>query len=108
LLRPSLIDRLLVVPIDFPTAEQRATVARSIYANVVGVYGDEFAAELGDDVIEALADAPPRQVRRVIQLALGHAAEARRRRLAPGDVRRASKQLAAGAQKPSFGFCPTR
>jgi len=107
LLRPSLIDRLLVVPIDVPTAEQRATVARSIYANVVGVYGDEFAAELGDDVVEALADAPPRQVRRVIQLALGHAAEARRRRLAPGDVRRASKQLAAGGQKPSFGFCPT-
>ena len=106
-LRPSLIARFLVMPIEVPTAHQRATVARSIYASVAKIYGDELAAEIGDDVVEALADAPPRQVRRIIQLALGHAAEERRRRLAPSDVRRASKQLAAGAQKPSFGFCPT-
>jgi ATP-dependent Lon protease len=107
-LRPSLIDRLLVVPIDVPTREQRATVARSIYSNIAGVYGDEVAAEIGDDVIEALADAPPRLVRRVIQLALGYAAEARRRRLAPGDIRLATKQLDAGHQKPPFGFMPAR
>jgi histone H3/H4 len=94
--------------LDPPTAEQRATVVRSIYARIANAYTGEFAADIGDDVVEALADAPPRQARRVIQLALGFAAEAHRRRLTPRDVRQASKQLNAGEQKPSFGFRPSR
>jgi ATP-dependent Lon protease len=91
-----------------PTAEQRATVVRSICARIANAYTGEFAADVGDDVIEALANAPPRQARRVIQLALGFAAEAHRRHLTPHDVRQASKQLNAGLQKPSFGFRPLR
>jgi ATP-dependent Lon protease len=108
MLRTSLLDRLLVAPIEPPTAEQRATVVRSIYARIANAYTGEFAADIGDDVVEALADAPPRQARRVIQLALGFAAEAHRRHLTPHDVRQASKQLNAGQQKPSFGFRPSR
>ena len=107
-LRPSLLDRMLPLPIEPPTADQRAIVIRSVYANIVSSYRPEFAADIGDDVIDSLADATPRQARRLLQLALGYAAEGRRRRLAPDDVRRASRQLTAGAQKPCFGFRPTR
>ena len=107
-LRPSLVDRLLVLAIDAPSAEQRATVARSIFADLIASYGDSVAAAIGDDVVQALADAPPRQVRQLMQLALGFAAEARRRHVTPDDVRSASRQLSAGLQKPSFGFQPIR
>jgi ATP-dependent Lon protease len=107
-LRPSLLDRMLPLPIEPPTAGQRAIVIRSVYANVVSSYRPEFAADIGGDVIDALADATPRQTRRLLQLALGYAAERRRRRLAPDDVRRASRQLTAGVQKPCFGFRPSR
>ena len=107
-LRPSLVDRLLVLAIDAPSAEQRATVARSIFADLIASYGDPVAADISDDVVEALADAAPRQVRRLMQLALGFAAEARRRHVTPDDVRSASRQLSAGLQRPAFGFRPAR
>ena len=104
-LRPSLVDRMLVINVSPPTAEQQDAVIRSIYARIAESYGREIAPKLDRSVMDVLADATPRLVRRILQLALGYAAAEMRRRLTRDDVLQAAKLLNGGVIRPTFGFC---
>jgi ATP-dependent Lon protease len=105
-LRPSLVDRMLVIPVSPPTAEQQDIVIRSIYARIVADYGQAIAPKLDRAVMDVLAAATPRLVRRLLQLALGFAAADMRRGLTRDDVLRAAKLLDPGVKRPTFGFGP--
>jgi len=107
ILRPSLIDRMLVFGVSPPTAEQQDAVIRSSYARIATEYGREIAPRLDRAVMDVLANITPRLVRRILQLSLGYAAVDMRRRLSPDDVLRAGRLLKCGAIRPTFGFCPS-
>jgi ATP-dependent Lon protease len=104
-IRPSLLDRMLPLQIEPPTATQRSVVIRSIYASLGATnYGDAVAADLDEDVVAELAEATPRQVRRLLQLALGCAAEAQRGALAPEDIQRSMRVVNSGSERRSLDF----
>ena len=105
-IRPSLLDRLLVVRIEAPNSTQQAVVLRSIYGKVVDHYG--IAEPLADDVIAFLGDSSPRRARRLLELAMGFAAERRSQELSPDDIRSAAMQLHSTGVKQAFGFHAAR
>ncbi len=83
-----LLSRMEVFEIEKPTRDQAKGIAVRIYAKLVAVehYGGAFDDELPDDVAEALADRPPRTIRKMIQSALGAAALDARGTLVVGDL----------------------
>ena len=100
---PSLIDRLTVVTVAAPTSEQQMGIAAAIYRSLIDGQLDAFEPILADAVLDAVGDVPPRQVRRVLMLALGFAAGAGRRRLTADDVRAAAK-FGSHAARTRIGF----
>ena len=92
------LSRLSVYEIGRPDAAQAAQVAQTIYAGILSEMQLEFDAQLGDDVLAALAELAPREMRKALVDALGMAAEAGRDHLLAADLK------AREILKRSIGF----
>ena len=101
--RPSLLDRFLIVPVDPPTKSQEAHVIRSIYSEVIDHLAHGFASDLTDDAVRLLRGQSPRAARRIIELSLGFAAEDGRLAISATDIVRAQR-LAIRPMRQAFGF----
>ena len=102
-LHPAIRDRFLAIEIDQPDARQLLIVTKSIYHAVAGRYCGEVKMP-PDDALAELTRLNPRSVGRIIALALGFAAEDKRRTLARRDIARAIALLPkAGAGKTEAG-----
>ena len=87
-LHPAIRDRFLTIEVEQPDARQLLIVTKSIYHAVAGRYCGEVRMP-PDDALAELAMLNPRSVGRIIALALGFAAESKRRTLARHDIARA-------------------
>ena len=83
---PSVIDRLLVLPIKQPDQLSMSTIARNIYRDANARHAYWFASEPNDDLIKALVQHNPRKAPKIIEFAMGHAAMNGRKLLLPKDV----------------------
>jgi len=102
-LRPTILDRFLVLPVCAPDSAAAVAITKRIYRTVAAPHGDMFAEELDDDVARAAAATTPRQQRLIFQIAVGFAAAERRRRLSSSDVENARRLLESREQK-AIGF----
>ncbi len=85
----SILDRLLILEIPEPDRDHLARIVEGIYAAVRLPFGDHFADSLSDDVRALLARHNPRQLKRIVALALGFAAAAGRASMHIDDAQRA-------------------
>lgn len=102
-LRSSVTDRMLVLEVGRPTANAWRAVVSSIVRNSQERYGPRFDVSLDDAVLQALDDATPRLVTRLIELGVGYALSDRRRRLKVDDINGA-RRLVNGSVRPRIGF----
>ena len=102
-LRPSLLDRMLVLQVAAPTPAQQRAVVLSIYDEVILPYALVIEREPDGPVFARLGAMPPRQIRRALQLALPFAMAANRRRITPADIDAAERLMQMSARRP-IGF----
>jgi ATP-dependent Lon protease len=95
-----ILNRMNVFEIDAPTHEQARAIARNLYRSIRGEHGwgQRFDPEPADDVLEMLADLPPRDMRRALMTGFGNARLAERGSLQPEDLPK------AGNGKTKIGF----
>lgn len=103
-LRPSLLDRMLVITILEPTQAQQLAVVRSIYDAVIKPYIFVMDHEPDGPVLARLSTLAPRTVRRVLQLALPFAVADGRRRLTPRDIESAKRLVSPAPTRCPIGF----
>ena len=89
-----ILDRTLVLHIEPPEGERFADLVRNIFRDVVQRFG-EPPYTAGDAVIRRLATKRPRRIVRLIELALGYAAEAGRREVIVADIAKAEAFFSA-------------
>lgn len=106
-LKPSLLDRFVVLRIEPPNHDERCAIINNLYGITVRAYGSFFDSELSIDVIDALADDPPRRMRMVIELAMGFAIADRRPCLSTEDVHAARRLAASSVTRQRIGFHTT-
>jgi len=99
-----LLSRFEIFDIQAPDADQLRAVVRSIYRGIRSSepWGQNFAAELDDEVIDALSGFTPREVRRRLLDACASAAEQVRDHLRACDVK--SKAVPHDASERRIGF----
>lgn len=99
-----LLSRFEVFDIQAPDADQLRAVVRSIYRSIRSSesWGQNFAAELDDEVIDALSGFTPREVRRRLLDACASAAEQARDHLLACDVK--AKPVPHEASERRIGF----
>lgn len=102
-LKPSLIDRFLVLRIAPPSSEERRAIVRSLYDGIIASYAGAFD-ELAADAIDALADATPRRTKMIVELAIGFAMADRRRSLAVSDIHAAQQLADSSVGHRGIGF----
>lgn len=85
----SIVDRMLIMEIPAPERGQLARIVDGIYMAARDRYEGHFAESLRDEVRDLLARHNPRQLKRIVALALGFAVAAGRDALAIQDVERA-------------------
>ncbi len=87
-----ILNRMNVFEIDPPTHEQARTIAQNLYRSICGEHdwGLRFGPTPSDDVLDALADLPPREMRRALMTGFGNARLARRDELNVEDLPKAS------------------
>lgn len=97
-IEPALLSRFRVFHIPEPTKIQMPAIVESVYSDLRDgeVWGAKFS-NLSDDVLHAVAAAPPRDVRKMLEGAMAVAAIDRRRHLRVDD-------LVPLKGKPSIGF----
>jgi hypothetical protein len=100
--RPSLLDRFVIVPVDPPTRSQEAHIIRSIYSEAMDQIAHGFASVLTADTVQLLRGQSPRRVKRIVELSLGFAADDRLAISATDIVR--AERLAIRPMRPEFGF----
>ena len=98
----SILDRMLVLEIPAPDRAQLARIVEGIYAAVSARYDDHFAANPSAEVRDLLVRHNPRQLKRIVALALGFAAAAGRDALAPPDVNQAVVLASEAAHGNTF------
>jgi ATP-dependent Lon protease len=98
-------DRFLIVPIVAPTGTDLLALTRQIAATIITPLGLPMP---GDTVLAALARHHPRQIARVLRLALGFAAAQGRDMLVPADVVAADAIASAQAARASIWFIRPR
>ncbi len=103
-LRPSLLDRFVVLNIERPSSEQQRRVVQGLYRDVVAPYADGFAPDLAEAVFAALVEASPRQAKRIMQVAIGYAVYNGRRHLDVADVQAASRLILCPNRQARIGF----
>lgn len=102
-LMPSILDRTIVIELPGPTESQFDAIFRSIYRHLCGAYGTWFSEDLPAEIIRAISTRAPRQVRKILMLALTRAASEQRRVLDIADINFAAG-FVAGPQKVRMGF----
>ena len=107
----SILDRMLVIEVPDPTRAQLAAIVDGIYTTVCACHGEHFAPDLAGAVRDRLARHNPRQLKRIVAMALAFAAAAGRDALVLDDALRAI-ELASGASheggfRHPIGFTPS-
>jgi ATP-dependent Lon protease len=77
-----ILSRMQVYEVRPPNAQEGAVIARNLYGALVREHDLPFEQELDPDVLELLAQIPPREMRKALLDALGAARMARSERLA--------------------------
>lgn len=95
-----ILNRMNVFEIDPPTHEQARTIALNLYRGICGEHewGERFAPVPSDDVLDALADLAPREMRRALMTGFGNARLDQRDEVQPRDLPK------AGATRSRIGF----
>lgn len=95
-----ILNRMNVFEVPAPTREQARAIALRLYQGIRRDHGwgERFAPEPGDDVLDGLAELAPREMRRALMTGFGNARLAGRETLEPGDLPR------AGSGKTRVGF----
>jgi len=95
-----ILNRMNVFAVEAPTLEAARQIARELYQSIRDAHGwgERFAPEPGDDLLDALSAMPPRDMRRALMTGFGNA-----RLDARSDVSVADLPKACG-KKGSIGF----
>ncbi len=105
---PSFIqDRLLMVEIAPPLGADLLGITRRIVTDAIAQAGGAIAAPC-EEVIARLARAHPRQIKRIVRLALGYAAGVGRSHLTVADVEAAERLAVGPATRGPIGFLQAR
>ncbi len=89
-LAPSIRDRLLIIRLSEPSPAAMRNIALNIYRAANEKQANWFESNPSEDLLTALAQANPRRAVRLIELAMGFAAQQGRRVLSRSDVEAAS------------------
>ena len=89
--------------IDRPTPEQAHQVLRSIIDEVLAPYAHAIRGPVSDRVVQRLVAFPPRQAKRIVNLAVAYAAADERPELSVRDIE-AAIALAAQPGRRAIGF----
>ncbi|MBL8471317.1 MAG: AAA family ATPase [Rhodocyclaceae bacterium] len=81
-----ILNRMNVYTVRRPNRDEAAAIARSLYAEIVREHDWGFPPEASDEVVDALAALPPRDMRKVLLAAFGNAKLDRRDRLLVKDL----------------------
>ena len=103
-LKPSLLDRFLVLTIEPPDEMGRKAILRSQFAHVLAATGAPLDTELDGATLAILNDATPRQARLVFDLAIASAVSAQRMSLIGEDVQTALRLVKGGKGRQRVGF----
>jgi ATP-dependent Lon protease len=95
-----ILNRMNVYEVQAPDHDAARTIARRLYDEIRGDHdwGQRFAPAARDDVLDRLAELPPREMRRAWMTAFGNAKLAHREHIQPADLPDTSQR------KPSIGF----
>ncbi|MBX9871851.1 MAG: AAA family ATPase [Burkholderiaceae bacterium] len=95
-----ILNRMNVFEVPAPTREQARTIAQRLYQRIRRDHGwgERFAPEPADEVLDALAELAPREMRRALMTGFGNARLAGRDTLEGADLPR------AGGSKTRVGF----
>ena len=102
-LKPSLVDRCLVMHVDPPNAGWRAVLLHVLFAQALARTQAQRLPTLDEEILILLEDVSPRRARIVLKLAIAHAVSAQRDHVSPDDVREMWR-LARGAAPRRMGF----
>ncbi|MBL8484234.1 MAG: AAA family ATPase [Rhodocyclaceae bacterium] len=81
-----ILNRMNVYTVRRPDRDEAARIARSLYGEIVREHDWGFPPEVSDEVVEALAAMPPRDMRKVLLAAFGNAKLDRRDTLQAKDL----------------------
>jgi ATP-dependent Lon protease len=95
-----ILNRMNVFEVPAPTHEQARAIALRLYQGLRGEHGwgERFAPEPGEEVLDLLAELAPREMRRALMTGFGNARLAGREELQAADLPR------AGGGKTRVGF----
>ncbi len=95
-----ILNRMNVFEVPAPTREQARAIALRLYQGLRDEHGwgERFAPEPGDEVLDGLAELAPREMRRALMTGFGNA------RLAGRDELQAADLPRAGGSKTRVGF----
>ena len=97
-----ILNRVNVYQVQMPDREAARAIARRLYQGIRGQHdwGRRFSPEPGDDVLDAMADLAPREMRRAWMTAFGNARLDGRDTLEPADLPSAT----ANGKRGPLGF----
>jgi len=95
-----ILNRMNVYEVLAPDRDAARHIAARLYAKICSEHdwGQRFEREPADDVLDAMSEMAPREMRRAWMTAFGNAKLARRDRIVPADL------PAAGARRGAIGF----
>ncbi len=95
-----ILNRMNVFEVPTPTHEQARSIALRLYQGLRGEHGwgERFAPDPGEEVLDLLAELAPREMRRALMTGFGNA------RLAGRDELQAADLPRAGGSKTRVGF----
>ncbi len=95
-----ILNRMNVFEIEAPSFEAARRIARSLYSAIRSEHGwgERFAAEPADDLLDQLAELAPRDMRRALMTGFGNARLHQRAEIAVDDLPKAA------AAKGKIGF----
>lgn len=102
-LRPSLVDRTIVMRIDRPTGDQQRRVLASIIDEAFAPYA-EVRPSVTDEAFVRLGECAPRLAKRIVTLALGYAVAVGRLTVDAIDIDRARRVVGGRIGRWPVGF----
>lgn len=102
-LKPSLIDRFLILHVDPPDAGGRAILLHGLFAQALARTQAQLSPTLDREIHILLQDVSPRRARMVLELAIAHAVSAQRDHVSGDDVRKGVRLAGAMASR-RMGF----
>jgi len=83
-----ILNRMNVFAIEAPSTEAARQIAEALYRSICSQHqwGERFMPLASDDILDLLAEMPPREMRRVLMTGFGNARLAHRDRVMPVDL----------------------